>query len=83
MGSRLDCLSIHTWYLMQTWRVSSRSSEARGPKRPKGRHLLPPGGEDVMAAAWLRLPSGLLFAGRLGLDLGIATDLVLGGRRHL
>jgi hypothetical protein len=48
-----------------------------------GRHLLPPESEDVMAVARVRLPSGLLFAGRLGLDLRIAPDLVPGGCRHL
>ncbi len=83
MGARLDCLTIHTWYWMQTWRVASSSGEARGGKRPKARHPLRPGSEDMVAAAWLRLPPGVLFAGRLGLDLGIAADHVLGGRRHL
>ena len=83
MGARLDGLTIHAWYWMQTRRLASSAGEARGGKRPKGRAPLPPGSEDVVAAAWLRLPPGVLFAGRLGLDLGIAADLVLGGRRHL
>ncbi len=83
MGARLECLTIHTWYWMQTWRVASSSSEARGGKRPQARLPLPPGSEYVVAAAWLRLPTGALFAGRLGLDLGIAPDLILGGRRYL
>lgn len=83
MGSRLDCLTLHAWYWMQIRRVASSAGEARGGKRPKRRAPLPPGSEDVVAAAWLRLPPGVLFAGRLGLDLGIAADLAPGGLRHL
>ncbi len=83
MGARLDCLTIHAWHWMQAWRVGQRAGEAKGTERPKGRLPLPPGSGDVVAAAWLRLPPGILFAGRLGLDLGIGADLVLGGRRHL
>jgi hypothetical protein len=83
MGARFDCLTIHAWYWMQNWRVASSAGESRGAKRRKGRLLLPPWSEEVMAASWLRLPPGALFAGRLGLDLGIAPDLVLGARRYL
>ncbi len=82
MGARPDCLSMHMWYWMQTWRVASSPGEAKGTKRPERRRSMPPRSEDVVAAAWLRLPPGVLFAGRLGLDLGIAADLRLGGRRH-
>ncbi len=66
MGARLDCLTIHAWYWMQTRRVASSAGRAREGKRPKGRLPFPPGSEDVVAAAWLRLPPGVLFAGRLG-----------------
>ena len=80
MGARRDCLTIHAYYWMQTWRVAPSAGEAKGAKRPKGRLALPPGSEDQAAAAWLLLPSGVQIARRLGLDLGIETSLILGGR---
>ena len=83
MGARPDYFSMHAWYWMQAWRVAPNASGAKGIKHPKGRPPLPPGSEDVVAAALLWLPPGVLFAGRLGLDLGIAPDRLLGGRRHL
>ncbi len=83
MGARSDCFNIHAWYWMQVWLVAPSAGEAKGTKRPKGRPPLPPGSKNVEATAWLRLPPGVLYAGRLGLDLGIGPDLVLGGRRHL
>ena len=67
---------------MQTWRVASGAGEAKGASWPQWGLPLPPRSEDLAAAAWLRLPPGVLFAGRLGLDLGIETHLTLGGRRH-
>jgi hypothetical protein len=68
---------------MQSRRVATSAGESKGAKRRKGQPQLPPCCEDVMAASWLRLPPGALFAVRLGLDLGIAPDLVLGARRYL
>ncbi len=83
MGARPDCCTMHTWYWMQAWRVAPNAGAARRSRHPKARPPLPPGTEDVAAAALLWLPPGVLFAGRLGLDLGIAPDRLLGGRRHL
>ncbi len=83
MGARLDCLTFHTWYWMQSWRVASITARTKGAKRRKRPLPLAPESEDGGVAAWLRLPPGVLFAGRLGIDLGVETNLALGGRRHL
>jgi len=83
MGAWFDCRTIHAWYWMRSWRVAPRPGTSRHAKRREGGRLVPPLSEDVMAASWLQLPPGAIFAGRLGLDLGIAPNLVLGAHRYL
>jgi len=83
MGARFDCFTMHAWDWMQTWRVALSAPESKDTEHRQGQRFSPPWSEDVTAAAWLRLPPGTLFVCRLGLDLGIPTDLVLGSRRHL
>ena len=82
MGAWFECVTIHAWYWMQTWRVASRAGEPMGARRSGGGVLLPPWSEDMLAAACLHLPPELLFPRRLGLDLGIDTNLALGGCRQ-
>jgi hypothetical protein len=83
MGAWFDGLTIHAWYCMQTWRVASSARKAWGAERCKVGGPFLPWSEDVLATTWLHLPPGALFAGRLGLDLGITPDLARGARRHL
>lgn len=82
MAARLDCLTVHTWYWMQAWRIASGPRGARRAKRQREPLPLAPECEDAQAAARLDLPPGVLFARRLGLDLGIDANLALGGRRQ-
>lgn len=83
MGARIEYMTLHAWYWMQTWRFAPRAGEAGGAKRLEGRLRLPPESEEVMAAARLLLPPRSLFADRLGLDLGIDTTFATGKHRHL
>lgn len=82
MAAWVDYLTVHTWYWMQPWRAASSARGARRTKLQRG--FLPSEAEreDASVAARLGLPPGVLFAGRLGLDLGIDTNLALGGRRQ-
>ena len=82
MAAWFDCVTMHRWYWMQTWQVASPAGGSSGPECCEGRLLLLPWSRDMLAAAYLRLPPGLLFPGRLGLDLGIDTNFALGGGRQ-
>jgi len=83
MSAYHDCLMIHGWHWMQTWRFVSSRSDASCSKQ--GVRSIPSPGHSLGGLPAIRFPllPGVSFAGRLGLDLGIDTDPALGGHRRL
>jgi len=82
MGAWFQNVTFHAWYWMQTRWVASHGSGSNGATRCQVQPPSPPWSDETLAAARLRLPTGLLFPGRLGLDLGIDTNLAFGGCRQ-
>ncbi len=72
MDARVGCLTVHAWYWMHPWRATPSAGGARQTTRRVGAPPLLPA-----------LPAGLGFAARLGLDLGLLTDLPFGSRRQV